>query len=81
MSAAIDDNPQRRLIDILTEALHTAGEEGITKQDVLPAVADFLVSLALIMAGEEGARAVIKQIEGRIEDWKAGTFSAPNITR
>jgi hypothetical protein len=33
------------------------------------------------MAGEAGARAVIKQIEARIEDWKAGTFSAPNITR
>ena len=55
MSAAIDDNPHGRLIGILTEALHTAGEEGITKQEVLPAVADFLVSLALIMAGEEGA--------------------------
>ena len=61
--------------------IHTDGKEGITKQDVLPAVADFLVSLALIMAGGEGARAVIKRIEGRIEDWKAGTFSAPNITR
>jgi hypothetical protein len=32
------------------------------------------------MAGEEGARAVIKQIERRIEDWKASTFTAPNIT-
>jgi hypothetical protein len=52
MSAAIDDNPHGRPIDILTEALHTAGEEGITKQDVLPAVADFLVSLALNMSGK-----------------------------
>jgi hypothetical protein len=81
MSAPSDDEAHGRLIDILTQALQRAGEEGITKQDVLPAVADFLVSLALIMAGEEGAPAVIKQIEGRIEDWKAGTFSAPNITR
>jgi hypothetical protein len=47
---------------------------------VLPAVADFLVSLAPIMAGEEGARAAIKRIEGRIEDWKAGTFPTPNTT-
>jgi hypothetical protein len=46
-----------------TTTIHTA---------VLPAVADFLASLALIMAGEEDARAVIKRIEGRIEDWKAG---------
>ena len=32
------------------------------------------------MAREEGARAVIKGIEGRIEDWKAGSFPTPNIT-
>jgi hypothetical protein len=32
------------------------------------------------MAGEEGAPAVIKRIEGRIEDWKAGTFPTPNTT-
>jgi hypothetical protein len=78
--SATNDDAHRRLIDILTEALQTAGKEEITKQDVLPAVADFLVSLALIMAGEEGARAVIMRIESRIEDWKAGTFPAPDIT-
>ena len=38
------------------------------------------IFVRLIMAREEGARAVIKRIEGRIEDWKAGTFPAPNIT-
>jgi hypothetical protein len=75
---ADDDNAHGRLVDILTEALQRAGTEGITKQDVLPAVADFLVSLALIMAGEPGARAVITRIEGRINDWKAGTFPAQN---
>lgn len=53
MSAANDDDPHGHLIDALTEALQAAGKEGITKQDVLPAVADFLASLALIMAGEE----------------------------
>jgi hypothetical protein len=41
---------------MLTETLQKAGREGITKQDVIPAVADFLISLALIMAGEAGAR-------------------------
>jgi hypothetical protein len=80
MSAPSDDEAHGRLIDILTEALQRAGEGGITKQDVLPAVADFLASLALIMAGEEGARAVIIRIQGRIEDWKAGTFPTPDIT-
>ena len=38
------------------------------------------IFVRLIMAREEGARAVIKRIEGRIEDWKAGAFPAPNIT-
>jgi hypothetical protein len=79
MPAANDDQDAHgRLIDILTEALQKAGAEGITKEDVLPAVADFLSSLALIMAGEPGARAVIARIEGRIEDWKAGRFPAPD---
>jgi hypothetical protein len=80
MPAANDDDAHRRLIDLLTDALQTAGQEGVSKQDVLPAVADFLASLALIMAGEEGARAVITRLEGRIEDWKAGIFPAPDIT-
>jgi hypothetical protein len=60
--------------------LHTAGKEGITKQDVPPAVADFLASLALIMAGEEGVRAVITRLDGRIEDWKAAIFPAAHVT-
>jgi hypothetical protein len=81
MPEANDDNDHahRRLIDLLTHALQQGGKEGITKQDVLPAVTDFLVSVALIMHGEEGARAVIARIESRIEDWKAGTFPQPNI--
>jgi hypothetical protein len=79
MPTANDDNAHGRLIDLLTEASQRAGKEGVTKQDVLPAVADFLASLALIMAGEEGTRAVITRLEQRIEDWKAGTFPAPDI--
>lgn len=73
-----DNDAHGRLIDILTEALQKAGTEGVTKQDVLPAVSDFLTSLALIMVGEEGVRAVITRMEGRIEDWKAGRFPAKN---
>jgi hypothetical protein len=77
MAAANDDHDTHgRLVDILTEALQRAGAEGITKEDVLPAVSDFLSSLALILAGEAGARAVITRMEGRIEDWKAGRFPA-----
>jgi hypothetical protein len=72
-----DNDAHGRLIDdILNEALQTAGTEGVTKQDVLPAVPDFLTSLALIMGGEEGVRAVITRMEGRIEDWRAGRFPA-----
>jgi hypothetical protein len=73
-----DNDAHGRLIDILTEALQKAGTEGVTQQDVLPAVSDFLTSLALILAGEEGVRAVITRMEGRIEDWKAGRFPAKN---
>jgi hypothetical protein len=79
MPAANDDvDAHGRLFDILTEALQKAGGEGITKQDAIPAVSDFLTSLALIMAGEAGVRAVITRMEGRIEDWKAGRFPAKN---
>jgi hypothetical protein len=72
----MSDDPHGHLIDLLTEALQRAGREGVTKQDVLPAVADFLASLALITAGEAGMRAVITRLEGRIDDWKAGRFPA-----
>jgi hypothetical protein len=48
------DDAHGRLIGILTEALRKAGAEGITKQDVIPAVADFWTPIALIMAGEAG---------------------------
>ena len=72
------DDAHGRLIDILTEGLQRAGAEGITKQDVIPAVADFLTSIAVIMAGEAGVRAVIARMESRIEDWKAGRFPTPD---
>jgi hypothetical protein len=45
---------------------------------VVPAVADFLTSIALIMAGEAGVRAVMTRMEDRIEDWKAGRFPTPD---
>jgi len=45
-----DENASGRFFDILTEASKQAGAEGIAKQDVIPAVSDFLTSIALIMA-------------------------------
>jgi hypothetical protein len=75
MANADQDDAHGRLIDILTEALQRAG---ITKQDVIPAVADFLTSIALIMAGEAGVRAMMSRMENRIEDWKAGRFPTPD---
>jgi hypothetical protein len=46
-----DDDPHGRLIGILTEALQKAGAEGITKQDVIPAVSDFLTSDLVLSLG------------------------------
>jgi hypothetical protein len=75
MPIANDDNDAHgRLFDLLTEALQKAGAEGITRQDVIPVVADFLTALALITAGEAGVRAVMTRMESRIEDWKAERF-------
>src|SRR6185437_1221506 len=54
----------------------TADAEGITNEEVIPAVSDVLSSLALIMTGEVEARAAITRIEGRIEDWKVGSSSS-----
>ena len=72
------DDAHGRLIGIVTEALRKAGAEGITKQDVIPAVADFWTPIALIMAGEAGVCAVMTRMESRIEDWTAGRFPAPD---
>jgi len=44
---------------------------------VIPATSDFLTSLSLIMVAEVEARVVIKKMEGRAEDWKAGRFPSP----
>ena len=44
---------------------------------MIPAISDFLTSLALITVAEVEARVVIKKMEGQIEDWKAGRFPSP----
>ena len=47
---------------------------------MIPAISDFLTSLALITVAEVEARVVIKKMEGQIEDWKAGRFPSPSGT-
>jgi hypothetical protein len=69
-------NGYDRVLEIMSEALETVAAEGISKQDMLPAVIDFVTALALIVGKEPAARAVITRMEGRIRDWKAGTFPA-----
>jgi hypothetical protein len=44
---------------------------------VIAPISDFLTSIALIMVAEVEARVVIKKMEGRAEDWKAGRFPSP----
>jgi hypothetical protein len=68
-----------RVIDIMIDAMQTVAKEKIPKQDMLPALIDFTAMVALIVAGEERLRAVITRLAGRIEDWRAGSFSVSNM--
>jgi hypothetical protein len=67
-----------RVFDILTEAMKTMAAEQISKEGMLPAVIDFTIAIALMVGGEAGGRAAIARMEGRIGDWLAGRFPAPN---
>lgn len=68
-----------RAFDIMTEALQTMRAEGITKQDALPALVDFVTAVALILAQEAGVRAVTARMESRIDDWRAGRFPVQDV--
>jgi hypothetical protein len=65
-----------RVFEILTDAMKAVGNNNISKAEMLPALIDFTTAIALIIAREDGARAMIIRIEGRIDDWKAGRFPA-----
>jgi hypothetical protein len=67
--------------DILTEALQTMGENGITKQDALPVLSDLMTAVALIMGGEAAAEAAIVRIQNRVGDWNAGNFPTRSVSR
>jgi hypothetical protein len=70
-------NNDGHVFDILTDALKLIGGNGMTKQDVLPALIDFVTAVSLIVGAEPAARAMITRIDNRIADWKAGTFPTP----
>ena len=65
------------VLDVLIEAVRELGEVGMTRQDVLPALVDFVAAVGLILGEEEGARAVLARIERRISEWQSGQFPRP----
>lgn len=67
------EDEHNRVVDIMFEALHKIGSEGISQQNMMSGIVDFVASLGL-MPGEEGLRAVIARLEHRIDDWRAGRF-------
>jgi hypothetical protein len=71
-SFASDD--YSRVLDILIAATQVASDARIPKQEFLPALVDFTVTVALAFQGEECLRAVIKRMQHRIDDWRNGTF-------
>jgi hypothetical protein len=64
----------------MTNAVESLGKEGLSKEDILPALVDFVTAFGLIAGKEPGARAIITRIDGRIEDWKAGRFPGPTAS-
>jgi len=70
------ENCYDRVIEILTQTTQAVAQEQITLQDFLPALVDFTASVALAVAGEDGLRAFVARMQGRIADWRAGTFPA-----
>jgi hypothetical protein len=70
------DDSHGRAFDILTEALQAMGAEGISKQEAIPALVDFTVSVALIVGREAADEAGIIRIRDQIADWRAGNFPA-----
>ena len=60
--------------DILTKALAEMGANGITRQEIIPALVDFTAATAIAMAGEQGIEACITRLRERIQDFRAGTF-------
>jgi hypothetical protein len=73
-----DDDAYDHAFDILTEALQTMGQDGITRTQVILPLADFVTSIALVMDGEAGARAIMDHMVRRIAEWHAGTFPQPD---
>jgi hypothetical protein len=61
--------------DIMAEAMRKIIRAEIPMDFLLASIADFMAILPLRLTGEEEIlRAKIRQIEKRIDDWKAGLF-------
>jgi hypothetical protein len=63
-----------KAFDMMTATVKSMGDQGISRDDLIPALVDLVAALGLIMDGEAGANAIIAHIQKRIEDWKAGRF-------
>jgi hypothetical protein len=75
------DSQYDRAIEILTNATKWARRANISLEEFQPALVDFTAAVALGVRGEEGLRAFIVRMEGRIDDWRNGTFPVGNSPR
>ena len=71
VSAAFATAEHDRTFNALTELMQELGALGITKENALPAFADFMLSVALIVGGAPLAREMIERLNTRIEQWQA----------
>lgn len=63
-----------RVMRFLREAMQKANWSGVSQDERLHAVMDFVASDALKIGGEDALRAVIERLGKRVDDWRAGTF-------
>lgn len=71
----------KQTFDLLSDALKTAGDRGLIKEDVVPAVVDFAAAIAIMVGGEQGVELAVERLQSRLVDWKDGTFPAPEAAR
>ncbi len=68
------DDKYGRAFYILTEAFQEMTAEGITKQEAIPALVDFAITVGLIVGGAEAGDAICDKVRERVAEWKAGNF-------
>lgn len=65
-----------RALRIVSETLQTARRNGLTRDQLLTAMVDFTAAETLKVSGEEGVKALIAQLQKRLEEWRAGKSPA-----